>query len=92
VEGTGDAVVSGPNGGGCVGDDVDTAIAGVEDDVVGDRINTNNTEEDKAATHNPVSSRPKPFSYINHSKRDSLCFSESFSGDHDERRRWDSIQ
>ena len=56
VKGTRDTVVSGANGGGCVGDDVDATVAGVEDDVVGDRIDTNNTEEDKAATHNPVSS------------------------------------
>ncbi len=55
MEGTRDAVVSGSNGGGCVGDDVDATVAGVEDDVVGDRIDTNNTEEDEAATHNPVS-------------------------------------
>ncbi len=92
MQSTRHAIVRRSNGGGCSGDDVKAAVAGVENEVVGDGVHPVNTEKDSATAKNPVNPGTKPFGGIDHSQGDALCFAEAFLGDHDERRRWDSIQ
>ena len=85
-------IVSRSNGGGCGGDNVKAAVAGIENDVIGDCVHTINTEENSTTTQDPINPGTKPFSCVNHSQGDALCFTKAFFEDHDERRRWDSIQ
>jgi hypothetical protein len=50
MDSTRHAIVRRSNGGGCGGDDVKAAIAGVENDVVGDCVHTVDTEENSTTT------------------------------------------